>query len=191
LILNAKFFARLRASLFNGHLSQAQVDGINAIEKAWKKHGDGDRRKLAYLLATAFHETARTMQPVRETLAGTDAKAKEILTKAWRAGKLKWVKADYWSSGFFGRGFVQITHEANYRKAGQKLGVDLVKNPGLALDPAIAAVILVRGCMEGWFTGKKLGDYSTYKQMRRVVNGTDRADMIAGYALSFEAALGA
>jgi predicted chitinase len=187
--LNAKFFARLRASLFNGSLTQAQVDGINAIEKAWKKHGDGDTRKLAYLLATAFHETARTMQPVRETLAKTDAKAKEILTKAWKAGKLPWVKRDYWSSGWFGRGYVQLTHEVNYRKASQKLGVDLIGNPSLAMRPDIAAAILVRGCMEGWFTGKKLGDYTNFTQMRRVVNGTDRAAIIAGYAMSFEAAL--
>lgn len=187
--MNAKFFARLRASLFNGHLSQAQVDGINAIEKAWKRHGDGDRRKFAYLLATAFHETARTMQPVRETLAKTDAKAKEILTKAWRAGKLPQVKRDYWSSGFFGRGFVQLSHEANYRKAGQKLGIDLIADPGLAMRPDIAATILVRGCLEGWFTGKKLGDYATYAQMRRVINGADRAADIARYADAFLAAL--
>lgn len=47
----------------------------------------------------------------------------------------------------------------------------------------------MRGCTEGWFTGKKLADYSDYVNMRRVVNGTDRAEMIAGYAETFEAAL--
>lgn len=47
----------------------------------------------------------------------------------------------------------------------------------------------MKGCAEGWFTGKKLADYPDYRNMRRVVNGTDRADTIAGYAVAFERAL--
>jgi hypothetical protein len=43
--------------------------------------------------------------------------------------------------------------------------------------------------MLGTFTGRKLGDFATFKDMRRVINGTDRADMIAGYASKFLAAL--
>src|SRR5690606_26856048 len=148
------------------------------------------RNQCAYVLATAHHETAGTMKPVRETLASTDAKAKELLTKAWKAGKMKWVTRDYWSGGFFGRGYVQLTHEENYRKAGQKLGVDLVGNPSKALDPDIAVEILVLGMRDGWFTGKRLSDYITlsrsdYTGARRIVNGTDRADLIAGYAKTF------
>lgn len=188
------FFNAVRSSLFGGRLTQDQVDGIKVILKVWNQLGDGDDRKLAYILGTAFHETAHTMQPVRETLAKTDAKAKEILTKAWRAGKLPWVSKDYWSSGFFGRGFVQLTWRHNYEKAGKKLGIDLVNDPSLALQSSIAAHILIRGMLEGWFTGKKLSDYikpgsTDYKNARRVVNGTDRADMIAGYAEKFELAI--
>lgn len=192
--MNAAFYEAVRNSLFGGSLSQKQVDGINFIIRAWEMFGDGDSRKLAYLLGTAKHETANTMEPVRETLASTDAKAKEILTKAWKAGKLTWVKSDYWSGGFFGRGYVQLTHKANYEKAGKALGIDLVKDPSLAMKPVHAAEILVRGCMSGWFTGKRLGDYITpttanYIDARRVVNGTDRATLIAGYALQFELAI--
>lgn len=180
----AVLFAETRP-IFGGALSQPQVDGINAILDAWAKHGDGNPRHLAYILSTAKHETASTMQPVRETLAKTDAKAKERLTKAWKAGKLK-VSRDYWSSGYFGRGFVQLTHKANYAKAGKALGIDLVGNPSLALDPAISAAILVRGMLEGWFTGKKLADFPhDFVESRRIVNGTDKAVLIAGYAYRF------
>ena len=98
------------------------------------------RNQAAYCLATARHESAHTMKPVRETLAKTDAKAKEILTKAWKAGKLPWVKKDYWSDGWFGRGYVQLTHKANYERAGKKLGVDLVKNPDALVQPPYAAL---------------------------------------------------
>ena len=190
--MNAAFFAAVRP-LFGGSLSQAQVDGLKQIAKTWGDYGDGDDGKLAYILATAFHETAQAMQPVRETLAKTDAKAKELLTKAWKTGKLK-VSKDYWSSGFFGRGYVQLTHEVNYRRAGDKLGLDLVANPSLALDPDIAARILIRGMLEGWFTGKKLSDYidgedRNFLGARRVVNGMDRTSLITDHAGTFLRAL--
>ena len=49
--------------------------------------------------------------------------------------------------------------------------------------------ILVIGCLKGMFTGKKLSDFNTFASMRRVVNGTDKASLIAGYAESFLRAL--
>lgn len=186
--MNAAFFEAVRP-MFGGSLTQSQVDGFNVIFEAWSKAGNRDIRHLAYILATACHETARTMQPVRETLAKTDAKAKEILTKAWKAGKLPWVKSDYWSSGWFGRGFVQLTHKANYVKAGEKLGIDLVSDPSKAMIPEVSALILIRGMQEGWFTGKKLSDAGDFLEARRIVNGTDKAGQIATYANGFLSAL--
>jgi len=188
--MNAEFFEAVRP-LFGGSLSQAQVDGFKIIFEAWRKVGSGNERDLAYILATAYHETARTMQPVRETLATTDAKAKERLTKAWKSGKLPWVKSDYWSGGWFGRGFVQLTHRANYVKASEKLGVDLVSDPSKAMIPEVSALILVRGMQEGWFTNMKLADAADFREARRVVNGTDRASQIAMYADAFLSALDA
>ena len=61
-----------------------------------------------------------------------------------------------------------------------------------------AAKIMVRGMREGWFTGldcagclpgKGPGVRSQFVRARRIINGTDKADMIAGYALAFQAAL--
>jgi hypothetical protein len=49
-----------------------------------------------------------------------------------------------------------------------------------------AAEVLVRGMMIGLFTGKKLSDFTDYVEMRRIINGTDRAQAIAGFALEFE-----
>jgi hypothetical protein len=48
---------------------------------------------------------------------------------------------------------------------------------------------------EGWFTGRRLGDYlrpgrvPDYIGARRVINGQDRAALIAQYARQFERAL--
>lgn len=77
----------------------------------------------------------------------------------------------------------------NYEKLGRALNINLVKNPDLALDRRTASDIIVIGMMKGLFTGKSLYDYITpgfqdYVNARRVVNGQDRAELIAGYTNS-------
>jgi len=143
------------------------------------------------VLATAKWETAHTMEPVRETLASSDSQAIARLDNAWSKGQLRWVSQPYWRTGFFGRGYVQLTHEYNYRKAGNFLDIDLVKDPSLALKASIAVEILVLGMLERWFTGKELSDYITlersdYVGARRIVNGTDKARAIAELAREYE-----
>ena len=152
------------------------------------------RNQAAYLLATAYWETAHTMEPVRETLATSDEQAIARLDRWWETKRPSWVKSPYWRGGFFGRGYVQLTHERNYRFAGERLNLALVKNPSLALEAETAAQILVVGSEEGWFTGKKLGDYLTLKKSdyvgaRRIINGTDKAQAIAELARDYEAQL--
>ena len=190
--MNAEaFFAEARKQF--GRLSQSQVDGINAILNA---AGGRKRSHVAYILATAWHETDRTMQPVRETRAGSDAQAVARLDRAWKAGKLKQVKVPYWrfddtGRTWLGRGYVQLTHRDNYRKAAAMVGVDLLGNPSLAMRADIAARILVEGCEVGLFTGKKLADYlpGDYVNARKIVNGLDKAFEIARMAEAWEAAL--
>ena len=157
------------------------------------------RNELAYVLATAYHETGRTMKPVRETFGKNDAQVISRLDAAWSGGRLPWVRSRYWAPDFegkswYGRGYVQLTHRDNYERAGDKLNVTLVDDPDMALDPGIAAQILVKGMQEGWFTGKKLSDYITLQKSdfisaRRIVNGTDRAAIIANYAKAYDKAL--
>jgi predicted chitinase len=99
---------------------------------------------------------------------------------------------------YAGRGYVQLTGRANYVRAGAKLGVDLVNNPDLVLDQAIAANIMRQGMRDGWFTGKSFQSYlpasgaatvGQFTQARRIINGTDCAAEIAGYAMKFQTAL--
>src|SRR5215469_16072582 len=77
------------------------------------------RNQAAYVLATAYWETARTMKPVVEAY---------WLSEDWRRQHLRYYP-------WYGRGFVQITWEPNYAKAAQETGADLLKHPELALDP--------------------------------------------------------
>ena len=176
------FFNHVRDSLFKKRLKQGQVDGLNTLLDEWGETGFTNRQWLAYCLATAFHETAFTMQPIREYGRGRGKKYGE---KDRQTGQV-----------YYGRGYVQLTWRFNYERASKALGVDFVRNPDGVMEPGIAAHILYVGCAEGWFTGKKLSDYINDKQRdywnaRRIVNGTDKAGAIAGYAITFEAALDA
>lgn len=134
-------------------------------------------KQAAYVLASAWHESAHTMKPVRETLAKTDAGAKAALTKAWKAGKLKGVTRDYWSGGFYGRGHVQITHRENYAKASEVVGVDLVTNPDRMMETAISIAVMLDGMVNGWFRkGHTLERYinpmkTDYRGARNIING--------------------
>lgn len=176
------FYSVVRAAL--GRLDQKQVDGMEAILSATEGMPIMHR---AYLLATAWHETAATMQPITEYGGRTYFNKYDTGSLAKALGNTPEADGDGYT--YRGRGYVQITGRANYAKASQALGVDMLRNPDLALQPDVAAKVLVRGCSEGWFTGKKLADYESYVDMRRVVNGTDRASLIADYAHVFERAI--
>ncbi|QCM10892.1 hypothetical protein CFBP6625_11435 [Agrobacterium tumefaciens] len=186
------FFSYIRRAPFGGRLTQSQIDGINVILEQWEYYKLFDRRWLANILAQIFHETGGKMQPIREANASSDAQAKSRLETAWKAGKLGSVKNPYWRDGWFGRGFIQLTHKVNYDALGKRLNVNLVGNPALAMDLAISARIAIVGMAEGLFTNgaHRLSDYFNDKVddaegARRIVNGTDKAKLIASYHKNF------
>lgn len=189
------FFDRIRQSLFKGKLTASQVAGIETILDAVK---GWPTRWVAYGLATAFHEVGGTMQPVREGFKLSDAAARAYVKRHYwtmRDGKPGYGRpAGPWGHVYYGRGFVQLTWLANYERASKVIGFDVVSNPDRVMEPAIAALILRDGMERGWFTRRKLADYlsdtkTDYRNARRIINGIDKADLIAGYALAFEAAL--
>lgn len=134
-----------------------------------------ERKQAAYILATAFWETNRQMKPVVEAY---------WLSENWRKKNLRYYP-------WHGRGFVQLTWERNYQHAGDQLGLDLITDPNVVMDPENAALILVRGSIEGWFTGRKISDYITgtrsdYVGARAVINGKDKAASIAAIAREYD-----
>jgi putative chitinase len=180
------FFDSVRDSLFGHQLSQAQVDGMNTILSYADRHGVDDRH-LAYILATTFHETARTMEPIEEYGKGK--------------GKSYGVPDSQTGQTYYGRGYVQLTWRENYEKQDKKLnlGGRLVSNADLALDPEIALRILFDGMYDGDFTGVGLPKYITcsdhendatdFYNARKIVNGLDCADQIEDYAHKFANAI--
>jgi predicted chitinase len=157
-----------------------------------------DPRHAAYMLATAWHETAFTLLPIVERGSKAyfnkyDPVLADTPRRRERAREMGNVRE---GDGFRyrGRGYVQLTWRNNYARASRHVGVDLLGEPDLAMNPDIAYRIMSAGMLEGWFTGKRLSDYinsskTDFVQARRVINGLDRASDIAQYAIKYRSVI--
>lgn len=186
-----------KSKLMGPTLDTREVQGVDAILDAAECHNLGAAR-IAYMIATAYHETAGTMAPIREY--GSLA----YLTRSYDIRGINPARARKWGNlnpgdgvKYCGRGLVQLTWHDNYKRAGEHLKIDLVGQPDLAMQLGIAAQIMVEGMIEGWFTGRTVmslpavgaASREQFQKARNIINGTDRADLIAGYALEFQAYL--
>ena len=199
MILTKKGFDILRQGL--GKLTQNQVDEINFIVSEFDKDKSVSYPQAAYMLATAWHETATRMLPIEEY-----GKGKNRTYGTWYRNSIgalysfidgsrrsAYLHNDY-PYLYYGRGYVQLTWYFNYESASKKIGVDFLNNPDLVMNKNHAVKIMVQGMKDGWFTGKKLSDYINQSQKdyvgaRRIINGTDKDKLISGYAETFEKAL--
>lgn len=181
------FFDAIRKSLFPSGLSQSQVNGINDLLDEWFASPFKDHRHLAYILAGVHHETGARMVPVREGFASTDEGARAAVKKLYDAGRItRNYAAPVNGVSYYGRGRIQNTHHANYVKLQDRFGLSFVSKPDLLLNSAVDAKVTVYGHAEGIWTGRKLSDYINAHTddpigARRIVNGTDKAKLIAGY----------
>lgn len=186
MINRQQFYQKFRVQF--GKLSQAQVQGIEAIFDEWEEQELSDERWLAYMLATAWHETDKTMQPIEEYGKG---RTRKYGKKVKHSG----VSYVFPNKIFYGRGHVMLTWYENYDLMGRLLGVDLLRNPELALTMSVSIRIMFEGMTKGAssfgdFTGKCLEMYFNNKindpiGARRIINGTDKAELIASYHYKF------
>ena len=179
----AAFYREVRE--ITGSLEQVQVDSVEAILKSMAA---SPVQHVAYVLATAWHEAR--FEPQEE----------------WGKGKGRpYAKPGKYGQSQHGRGLVQITWDRNYEwldAAAAEAGLiergALLKDFSLALRPDIAVLALVKGMREAAFAsnGKPLSHYGPkadgsfdYLHARQTVNRMDKAELIAGHARKFEAAL--
>lgn len=181
-----------------GTLTQNLVDAIEfllgQIEKDKRFPGsETDRRQLAYCLATFKWETAHTLEPIDEI--GSNAYFNKRYGPQTKVGKMLGNTQTGDGALFHGRGYVQLTGRANYTKAKKLTGVDVLKTPEQAKTPELAYEIAIQGMKDGWFTGKKLGDFikpnnpPDYENARTIINGHDKAQSIADIARRFNEVL--
>ncbi len=203
---------------FGGRLNQGQVDTMEALLNEWDRLVAAKKVEdildyPAYVLATDLRECGANMVPVRETFATSDAQARARLSGVWYAKPSPVTGLSY-----YGRGIVQLTHYSNYlnmttlinRALAEKdsslaklLGsadrIDLTLTPDRALELPVAVWVTFEGMLNddshaGDFTGASLETFTkngklNFVEARRVVNGTDHAEEIAGNAELFLKAL--
>lgn len=183
---HGKFFAAWREefALKSDALVAAVEELLSFVEvdREWS-----DLRHVAYFLATVKHETAHTMRPIAEFADGWDYDPSVNARKAERLGNTEIGDGPL----FKGRGYVQITGRDNYRRFGELLKVPLLEEPERALEAPVSYLIGAIGMRKGLFTGQKLQMFINahrcdYVEARRIINGLDKAESIAGIAQRFE-----
>lgn len=196
-IVRSLFYNSIRKSIFGGLLTTGQVDGMEAILNEWERQQLTDLRWLAYMLATAFHETGYTMQPVKEGGRGKGHDYGSQLKMGGGPGK----RIPYHTPNqiYYGRGLVQLTWYENYEMMSRLLGIDLLNSPDMALQMDVAVKIMFEGMMKGAssfgdFTGRSLEHYfntntEDWVNARRIINGLDCAVKIGDYGKLFHNAL--
>ncbi len=194
-MINRKtFYDKIKSNGLFASIKQSQVDGINEILNAWEVVTQfTDKRWLAYMLATSYHETAKTMQPIEEYGKG---KGRPYGSKVKHSG----IKYTTPNKIYYGRGHVQLTWFENYELMGRLLCIDLLNKPELALQSSVAVKVMFEGMTRGSssigdFTGRCLEQYFNKTTndpvgARKIINGRDKATLIAGYHSKFLEAIG-
>jgi len=206
LINRKKFYDAVRKSPFGGHMAPGQVAGMEVVLNTWEKvyRVRTSVPQLAVILATDYHESGHTMQPVKE-FGGTSYFMK-MYDKTGARPKIAAALGNTEigdGAKFPGMGYVQCTGRGNARKATKRMrelnligdDINFERNPEYLMLPKYAVHVLFLGMEEGWFTGQTLdkivddkidGDeHADAVRSRKIVNGTDRAELIAGYATAF------
>jgi len=185
-------------SAANGFASGAIVDRIVSVAPAnLRSHA---RENVPIILAALKAEGVTDPAQVAYVMATVELES--LFGRAMRefpgSRALSTTNIDGEINDYYGRGYVQLTGKANYRKAGQRYGIDLMSNRELAADDRqLAASILATGMRDGWYTTRKLGDYVdsragrlNFRGARQVVNDHDKAVQIAGRAQLYYQAIG-
>lgn len=170
-------------SVLPRNLQQSARQNFPFIVQEAQRQGVQNKAQLAYILATATHESGAGKY-MEEFASGRAYEGRRSLGNTQPGDGVR----------YKGRGYVQLTGRRNYTDWSRRLGMDLVGNPRLVENPQIAAKILVGGMMGGTFTGRGLGSYingqqTDFHNARRTVNGTDRAGYIANIAQRLMSAL--
>ncbi len=149
-------YNKLYKSLLRRNLNVYQVAALNALFNAWDTNPtlENDKR-LAYIVATVFHESFDMLYPIRECMCRDDAGSRECVRRLHAKGKASAYHRSHPKTGFsyYGRGQTQLTLDENYQRITQKLGlsVDLFKQPDEAQTLDISSRNAVLGLYHGWY----------------------------------------
>ena len=159
------------------------------LNEAMRRFDISTPRRQAAFLATVAIESAY-LRTTRENLNYTKPerlvalfpRAFKTVAQAEPYTRNPAALGDKLYNGYFGRGLIQLTFEANYIAAGDALGYDYVRYPAMVEQPAHAALTAAwfwddRGCNE-------LADMGDMSEITRRVNGPKRLHLDERTALT-------
>jgi len=171
-------------TIITGSNTIANRRTIDGLYDNWQVYGDGDDRKFAYIMASAYAETLMGFYKYENQARSFFDRYEPPSAIARELGNT--VLGDGYK--YRGRGDIQITGKANYQKFKNITGRDIINDPDqVAEDKSLSTFIAVYGMVNGTFTGVRLSDYFTssrsdYFNARKIVNRLDRAQEIADNA---------
>ncbi|TQK10999.1 glycoside hydrolase family 19 protein [Herbaspirillum sp. SJZ107] len=118
----------------SGSCNDRWNNGKLFLEKALADTRITDVGTISYMFGTIYAETGiKNFSPSTTEVIGSKNR-----------------NEGYVKEGFYGRGWVQLTHKNKYEVASRVLHKDFIKNPDLVLEPDNAYEILFRGMRDGW-----------------------------------------
>jgi hypothetical protein len=136
-----------------------------AIFQSLKAVGCISENTVIAVLATIAVETAYQFAPIHE-FGGVDY-LNRLYDKRTDLGNTP--EADGDGARYAGRGYIQVTGKSNYEHYGKLLGVDMVKDPDMALEPNCAAAILALFIKDRHVS--VAADLWNWTRVRQLVNG--------------------
>lgn len=177
-----------------GKLKDNTVEALDSLlDKFDASEVFDTKAKISYALATIKRETADTFNPVVEGYWMSGDRLGKLYNyyREHNPGALSTIFPNGKKEpAYYGRSFIQLTHNFNYNKYANILKMDLLERPNQVLDPEVAFKIMEHGMANGSFTGKRLSDYFNdsgydFVKARRIINGNDAAQEIASNAEKF------
>jgi putative chitinase len=192
-IQKKNFYDRVRSDLYHGKLSQPQVSGIEALLHEYNSRNLTNLQWLAYVMATAYHETAKTMQPVAEYGHGAGRSYGQKLKYGGGPGKrIPYTVPDHI---YYGRGHTQNTWYENYQALTNQAkregkSWNFLYNPDILLQNEPSAWATFHAMLSGMYTGHSLKEFFNDNRedpeaARLIINGTDCKERIAEHYHKF------
>ena len=135
------------------------VEGlIKYLPEALERYNVNTDLRLAHFLAQICHESD-SFNTLEEYASGSDYEGRRDLGNVYKGDGRR----------YKGRGVIQLTGRANYRRFGKILGLDLENNPELAEKPEVSVLT----ALEFWkqHNLNHWADRDNVKQVTRIING--------------------
>lgn len=173
------FIDGIKNELFEGKLSERQLESINLILDECESQGVGELRQIAFIFATAYHFTYNPFKLDQQRLTPAIERGASFTLKG----------ASYYP--YFSRGYCTIRGKHLYRSECERTGHALLYDPDLLLTPSIASNSIVYGMKNGIYFGRRLdqfisGKMADYNKASRIVGDIKNRFLVSKSAVRFE-----